>query len=207
MKEIGIRWRRLLKHLLFIESKTNPQIRHWFDWPMDLVFMFLDVLWLPDLIQGFVRIWPFSRFRRINKEETQIVKGLFQNEGIGKDIRIRERIHPLRDGYFHAFVFCRNIYCVKELSLAVFVHELIHVWQSKKYGSCYIYRALKAQHFTPDYSYGGVGRIKEMVRTNAPLSELNFEQQAQVFQDIYMLRMERSLPKEIWTYFVSFLRI
>jgi len=204
--EFNNRWKRFFRHITFVGSELNPKIRHWFDWPIDLTFMIFDLFWILDMIQSFVRYWPFSRFRTLNAQEKELVNLVFRDEETSGGIRIREKVNPLFSGYFHAFVFLRNIYCVKEIQMDVFTHELIHVWQRKKYGSAYIYRALKAQRMTPSYAYGGLNKLKQVMRNGLGLEQFNFEQQAQLFQDLYNLQQKGRFDEEIWDYYVSLLR-
>jgi hypothetical protein len=96
-----------------------------------------------------------------------------------------------------AYVGFNTIYLNKPVSDDIFVHELVHVWQFQKFGSLYIYRALKAQLSKNTYDYGGPERILEVYHNQSEFTQFNFEQQAEIIQDFYRLKYSTSLLSDL----------
>jgi len=66
------------------------------------------------------------------------------------------------------------------------IHELMHVWQYERIGAMYIPLALRAQHTTVGYNYGGVSYLKH--NGHKGLWDFNLEQQADLVADYYLIQ-------------------
>ena len=71
---------------------------------------------------------------------------------------------------------------------STFIHELMHVWQYEKTGAIYMLHALRAQHSTMGYNYGGVETLKRYLANEKDITDFNPEQQADIVTDYFLLK-------------------
>ena len=72
-------------------------------------------------------------------------------------------------------------------SVAILIHELVHVWQYYRQGAAYIPRALRAQGTAMGYNYGGLAALRKAQH----ISEFNLEQQGDLVMDYFLLLQDR----------------
>ncbi len=70
----------------------------------------------------------------------------------------------------------------------ILIHELMHIWQYQRMGAIYMVRALSAQHTQMGYNYGGIDAINDKIANGESLLDFNFEQQADVVTDCFLLQ-------------------
>ncbi len=73
---------------------------------------------------------------------------------------------------------------------ATLIHELTHVWQYENAGAIYMPQALHAQSELGDaaYSYNGAAGLRVAKAAGQRLTSFNREQQAQIVEDLYLIK-------------------
>ena len=187
------RWSRLLRHLtvLYTWKPIIPNSRFW-DWPIDLLFYFIDVLFIPELhMTGLLIIKP--KIRGLTDLEAMLVEEWFGTSIHIPSVMINDKASTFVKRYAYAFVGYNVVHYRDTIESAILVHELVHVFQFQNFGSVYIYRALKAQGSKYKYDYGGVERLVNGLNKGKTLFHYNFEQQAMIVEDFYRMNHEFQL--------------
>lgn len=155
-------------------------------WLGDLVFLLFDLLFVPELY--ILTLWTIRRpLRPLTSDEEQLARRYFGNAiDLGK-VRIFEGLSGYITKKALAYVSFNIINYREQLPRAVFVHELVHVWQYQQYGSPYILRALLAQVSKAGYDYGGVEALYAGMMAGKLFTSFNFEQQGEIFEDAYKI--------------------
>lgn len=126
-----------------------------------------------------------AKSRRLRKDERQLAATIFKNSLNYDNIRIRE---GTRFGTFGGKVVYASIEIInslEHLDPKTLIHELVHLWQYRKYGVAYIPRALAAQRTADAYDYGGTVFFQDLVKGRVSFHDLNYEQQASAIEDFY----------------------
>ncbi len=181
----GIRLNRLVCHLFFIKDDCIPRQEHGIDWVIDLLFYLLDVMGVSEILDIIHN--GLKPKRKLNPEELTLARGI-----IGEDcdlgiVYLTEKTRPLKADLYYAYVSFNTINSIEQLSKAILIHELVHIWQYQRYGSVYIYRALKAQNTKAGYDYGGYAGLLDKLQSEDGLLSFNFEQQASIVEDYYRI--------------------
>ena len=185
---LGRRLKRITRHLLFsdlgVRQSGSKRVLLWLP---GLVLLFLDLIALPEIYDYLSNILKSSS-RYFNTHEIQIAKSVYGDALAYEYLRIDEKalIGP-KHGHF-AYVSYFTINCYGSMSRHTFIHELMHIWQYQEYGSLYILHALWAQRTKESYNYGGLDRLREIKRMGGQLSDFNFEQQADIIEDYYLIK-------------------
>lgn len=184
-----LRIRRLVRHLVFPFSKSNPNDfppSGMVEWMTDLGFYWMDVIALPEMYQ--VIMWLVKwQMRKLTTEELQLAYQVF-GENIKYDrITVDDKAKLGTKKLAIAYVSFNTINFDRKLSKHVFIHELVHVWQYQHFGSIYIARAIKAQRSKEGYNYGGPARLYHHMLKGGKLTDFNFEQQADIIEDYYKM--------------------
>lgn len=176
------------------------------EWFMDLLFYCLDLILIPDAID-LTLTWILPKIRLLNEEEKKYINKYFNSQVDTSNIRISYRIPDWIEKLAVAFVTFNTIHFSERISLPIFIHEVVHIWQYQKFGSVYIYRALKAQNSTEGYNYGGLENLYSKMLNNYIFTDFNFEQQGEIFEDYCRLRESESNQNPIaqasFEYFVG----
>jgi hypothetical protein len=181
-----MRWKRLFYHwyqLLPFVKQAIPRSR-WYDWPVDLVFYIMDVVYFPEwytIGQVVLR----KNIRPANELEEYLMSEYFDGIIDQRFVLFNDKASKIVKKYAHALVTFHIIHFDKELSEPIIVHELVHIHQYQKYGSVYLYRALQAQMSRYTYDYGGTERLFRGIEKGKTLYDYNFEQQASIIEDYY----------------------
>lgn len=201
------RLRRLANHwLYFFNPKTkNPTPSKTFsEWIIDLMLFSLDALCVPEIYMAINQISKCNT-RRLTEEEIFIAKEIFGNT-LNTDV-IRVDSHALlgTKRLALAYVSFNLINYRTDIPLHVFVHELVHVWQFQNLGSIYIGRALQAQISRDKYDYGGPENLFKQMILGKKLLDFNFEQQAEIVEDFYVLgnmpTWQRPIDLSVYEYY------
>ena len=97
----------------------------------------------------------------------------------------------------------------RNISMPIFIHELVHVWQFQQYGSVYISKSLKAQKSPEGYDYGGSENLFKIMVLGKNIQHFNFEQQADIIEDYYKKRKRQNpsnVEQNVYDYFVGMIR-
>lgn len=148
-------------------------------------FSILDIFGLGDIFEFLQN--GCKPIRRIRATEMAMAYPVFGDSIDYKRICIDEKalIGPKQKRF--AYVFCHTINSYGTLSAALFIHELVHIWQYKHYGLQYIPLAWSAQKSVEGYNYGGLTKLKQVLANGDGLSVFNLEQQADIVADYFRL--------------------
>lgn len=199
---------RIPKHFGGLISGTDKFSSSWYDWPFDFVFQIFDLFGVPEFYEGIMSNFR-PNCRALNLKEEQLILEYYSGLLDRDEIRINDSIGSLTEKSAQAFVTFNTINFKGSISDAIFIHELMHVYQYQKYGSMYIYRALKAQNSKQAYDYGGLYGLSEAALKDVKLNAFNFEQQAMIMEDYFRFinksnPMAREVSKKIEHLYISF---
>jgi len=177
------RWYRLVFHFNpNYSSKHKLRSSSILEWIIDLIFYILDVFFIPDLLELLaVYMKPNTRF--FNDKEKHLVYRYFGKSIKVENLRVNTKMTKVAQRNAHAFVTFRTVHFASYIAKEIFVHELVHIWQYQRFGSVYIYRALKAQQSKEGYNYGGAERLYHSMLEQKRFIDFNFEQQGEIFED------------------------
>ncbi len=154
---------------------------------LESLFYLADRLFLPELLMGLNRLFkPGSR--RLNDREIALARSVFGDAIDYRRVWLDERSRIACRRYRLAYVGFRFINCWGPLSDPHFIHEMMHVWQYRRFGSVYIARALWAQRTPQGYNYGGAAALQQALETGRTLTDFNYEQQADIAADYFCLK-------------------
>lgn len=183
---------RLWKHILnFRTNHTSDRsatrfVNQPIAYVVDFFFYILDVFAVGEFYETFCD-WTKYNTRALDARERAIVLELFGGSIDVDRIRIDE--FALVPHYMQiAYVSIYTINCFGKMSEALFVHELIHIWQYEQMGSVYIPRALRAQRSLAGYNYGGASALQEGAQD---LLTYNYEQQGDILADYWRAKHSR----------------
>lgn len=187
--QLPIRSFRLLKHFIYPlfpkYSNTFPS-KNVVHWVFDFFFYLIDVLAIPELYQALFLIFK-PNTRPLSQEEQVLAQSIFHSTLQYDLIRIDDRAKMGTRTLALAYVSFNTINYRKVIKKAIFIHELMHIWQFQHFGSIYIAKAITAQRSKAGYDYGGVENLYRVMLRGGRLLEFNFEQQADIIEDYYLL--------------------
>lgn len=106
-----------------------------------------------------------------------------------------------------AFVSFNCINYRGTISDAVFIHELVHIWQYQRFGSIYIALAWRAHRKENVYDYGGLQNLWREMMKGARFTSFSVEQQAEIVEDYYRLYLSGQnhidFSAQAYTYFIQ----
>lgn len=178
------------------------------EWFADLFFYTIDLLWIPWMYEVIFLLLKNS-VRRLNEHELEEGQKMFGNS-IRYDLILFDDNAWLGVGKgVLAYVTFFMINFKLRMSMPVFIHELVHVWQFQQFGSVYISKAIKAQRSKEGYNYGGTEKLYAAMVKGLPVTSFNFEQQAEIMEDYYRKYVGRnttSIETNVYIYFVGMIR-
>lgn len=187
------RWQRLFFHFASLFTSTKYQgyfkaesIR---EWSSDLLCYLMDIVAIPEFYESIFNLFK-PNIRPLTELEKAICTKYFGNNIDINLVRIDDKARIGLQKLAIAYVSFNTINYRKKIRTAIFIHELVHVWQYQQFGAVYISKALKAQKSTEGYDYGGVSRLYQMMLSGRKITDFNFEQQADIIEDYYKLHKE-----------------
>lgn len=156
-------------------------------WYLEVLVLVLDLFGLSELYEGISAFFKWST-RPLNSVELALAKSVY-GETIRWDrvqIDQRARLGPKQFRLCYVSGFVINSW--GPMSEAIFIHELMHIWQYQKIGLVYIPRALRAFHSVENYNYGGWLSLKVRQAQGGSLWDFNLEQQADIIADYFRIR-------------------
>lgn len=150
-----------------------------------IFLLFVDITPIALLIETFMDLVKV-RTRSLSSHEKEIALSVFGNNMPLYLCGVDPASIPARKKITVAFTSLHTINFDKSITDETFVHELVHIWQYRKYGSLYISESIWAQRWGGGYNYGGIEKLKLHLQTG--LTAFNFEQQADIVEDFYRLR-------------------
>ena len=151
---------------------------------MSIAFCLLDLLAIPEIYETIMDLSKWNT-RPLTNRERYIAKTVFTDSLDLDMIRIDERARLGPKWGRFAYVSYHTINSYGKMSDAVFVHELMHIWQFTYLGSVYIVNALMAQNSKEGYDYKGLGRMHEVIDQGKSILAFNYEQQADIVCDYF----------------------
>jgi len=178
------RLRRLIQHLIGFR-KQAPGV-----WMVECLVMTLDLLGLAEFYETLAD-WIKWNTRPLTAEERKIGQAIFGESLDWERVRIDNRAYlgPRQQNICYVSGYTINSW--GEMSGALLVHELTHVWQFHHFGLVYIPRALRAYHSDIGYNYGGYEALRRVQTSGGGLTDFNYEQQGDIIADYYRLRIGR----------------
>ena len=188
-----IRFVELFAWIFFMDRPKGRYIMpRWF---CGLAFKTVDLTPLPQLAE-LVRDLTQQKVRPLNAHEREIISTVY-----GKSIHLNLiGLNP--DSYQAkkkkiAFVSFHTINFFQNITDSTLIHEMMHIWQYRRYGSNYIPEALYAQKWGGGYAYGGKDALERNL--NVGLKAFNFEQQAVIVEDYFLEKGD----KEVYRRYIS----
>ncbi len=177
-----LRLRRLVYHLTFQESVYKMKSEGFIEWFYDLAFYAFDLVFIPEIYEIIVSIIK-TDYRFLTTAEKTLVQRYF-GESINLEfVRINSQMSMRIERKAHAYVTLNTINYRQQISRPIFIHEMVHIWQFQRFGSMYIYRALKAQSSKMKYDYGGLEKLYSGMISQHKFIDFNFEQQGAIIED------------------------
>ena len=180
-----IRLLRLFFHFfqwIPLVRKNHLPSKGFAEWIIDFGFYMGDLFIIPDVFE-FISVWIQPQTRLLDDDEIHYAKKYFYNKVELRNVRVNNHIPKRLEKVAVAFVTFNTIHFSKQISLPIFIHEMVHIWQYQKFGSVYIFRALKAQRSKEGYNYGGLETLYSKMLKNYVFTDFNFEQQGEIFED------------------------
>jgi len=181
---------RFIRHIFFLyngyEETLSLRVKKWIP---GLILTCLDLFGIPEIYQFLISLKP--SVRKLNESEIKLGRSVFEDSLSWSGIYVDEHAILGPKQYRFAYVSFFTINSYGPIPSHVFIHELMHIWQYQKYGSLYIVNALFAQHSQAKYNYGGLDELVKRKRKQQKLNSFNFEQQADIVEDYFLIRRGR----------------
>lgn len=182
--EFIIRWPyRFFRFLLFLFFIDRQHGRFLFlRYLVSLLFKAIDLTPIPLIIETILDIIKWNT-RPLTTAEMNVVESVFGKSIWYSLIGLDANSWPVKKGRAMAYVTLHTINFQKNIPDHILVHEMTHIWQYKKHGSCYITEALYAQRWGGGYHYGGEEAL--LKNNDKGMKAFNFEQQAEIVEDYF----------------------
>lgn len=189
-QQLPTRIKRLWRHVIYpfyrpITNEFPP--KSILEWSVDAGFYIMDIVAMPEVYEIIFSLLKLKT-RSLTIQEKALAKSIFgdsiQYDLVKVDTGARFGTKKIALAYvsFNTINYLRNI------DKAIFIHELMHIWQFQQFGSIYIARAIKAQRSKEGYDYGGVANLYQVMLKGGSLLDFNFEQQADIIEDYYRIK-------------------
>ncbi len=158
-------------------------------WPFELVVGILHILGLGHFIQFILQS---RKTRKLTSHECEIARSMF-GDLIDLDAVRLNPISRIAERMNIAFVTANQVNFNTVMSDALLIHELTHIYQYQQVGLVYIPRCLKAQTSKAGYDFGAIEDHYDILNGQAGLWKLNYEQQAEFLESLYVSRQTNTL--------------
>ncbi len=179
---------RFIKWLLWL---TPFYGKHKFlRWLCGLFLLAVDITPIPFLIECILDTVKIKT-RPLNENEKVLIRSVFHSGLPLHLITLDPTSLIAKSKKLIGYVTFHTVNFDKIIPSNSFIHELVHIWQYRKYGSVYISESIWAQKWGGGYDYGGLEPLKQYCNTPG-LRAFNFEQQANIIEEYY--RWKNNLP-------------
>jgi hypothetical protein len=167
---------------------------------MEIFIQILHVAGISHLVQ-ILHLLAKSNLKPLTVKQSELCQSIFKDSLDTQGVLIDESAYlgPKQWDIVYVGMNCINSY--GGMSVSIFVHELVHILQYRKYGLAYICRCLFALHKGSAYDFGGKRGARLIADGKKTLNDLNFEAQAALvesaFRWTYLSRSEDSDLKEM----------
>lgn len=169
-------------HVAFQSSSYYKKPDGIVEWLGDIGFYLLDLLLIPEIYESVLSLVK-PDYRYLNDVEIKQAQQIFKGAINYKYVRINTNMSKWIEKSAYAYVTLNTINYRTDISKAIFMHELVHIWQYQRFGSMYIFRALKAQYSKEKYDYGGLENLYTGFVNQSQFIDYNFEQQGAIIED------------------------
>lgn len=190
LQELPTRIKRLGRHIMYpfyrpIANEFPPQsVLEWF---VDAGFYMMDIVAMPEVYELVFSIIK-QKTRPLTIQEKALAKSIF-GDSIQYDlVKVDSQARFGTKKIALAYVSFNTVNYLRKIDKAIFIHEMVHIWQFQQFGSIYIARAIKAQKSKEGYDYGGVINLYQVMLKGGSLLDFNFEQQADIIEDYYRIK-------------------
>lgn len=184
---VPLRFLRLIKWLFWISPlRGSHKILRWIS---GLLLLIIDLTPIPFLFECFFDLIKVNT-RPLTTDEQQLAEGVFKESLPYQLITMDPGSLPVHKNHMVAFVSFHTINYQTQISSEIFIHELVHIWQYRKYGAVYISESVWAQRWGGGYNYGGYDVLRE--NQEEGLQAFNYEQQAEIIEEYF--RLKNDLP-------------
>ncbi len=166
------------------ESSRASVILLWF---AELFILILEVFGIGELYETITDFLK-TKTRPLADWEVKMATSIYGDSINYQLVRIDETAWAGPKQFHFCYVSFNLINSWKPMSHHILIHELMHIWQYQRMGAIYMVRALSAQHTKMGYNYGGIDAIRAKMDIGETLLDFNFEQQADVVADCFLLR-------------------
>jgi hypothetical protein len=174
-------------------------------WAGDALCYLMDLFWVGECWHWLMRTLKRNH-RNLTDSEIDLARQLFGDAIDYSKVWVDQRSLLAAHHSIEAFVSFNCINYRNAISDAVFLHEMVHIWQYQRFGSIYIALAWRAHRRENVYDYGGPYALyKEMLRGSL-FTSFSVEQQAEIVEDYYRLYQghpqETDLTAQAYIYFI-----
>ncbi len=158
-----------------------------FHYIAEFPLLVLDCLGMPEFF-GFLQARFKEDARALHASEIKAARPVFDGLVSLQKIRIDEssRVGTHNGKYAYVSYYCIN--SLGRLSIPVLMHEIVHVFQFEQAGSAYLLRNLMAHLSKAKYNYGGIEKLRQLLKEPREVHRLNYEQRADIVSDFYLLQ-------------------
>lgn len=156
-------------------------------WLAELFIIILELFGIGELYETITDFLK-TKTRPLHPWEIKMAQTIYGNSINYQLVRIDETAWAGPKQYHFCYVSFNLINAWKKMANHILIHELMHIWQYQRMGAIYMVRALSAQHTEMGYNYGGITAIRAKMAIGETLLDFNFEQQADVVADCFLLR-------------------
>jgi len=126
--------------------------------------------------------------RAMTEREISVARSIFGNQINYRRVRLDAYAYlgPRQQNICYVSFYLINSW--GNMSDALLIHELVHIWQYEQMGAIYMPRALVAQTSHTGYDYGGIHGLRNALRMTGDLRTFNLEQQGDIVADYFRIR-------------------
>jgi hypothetical protein len=189
-QQLPIRIKRLWRHVIYpfyrpITNEFPP--KGVLEWSIDVGFYIMDIVAMPEVYEIIFSLLKIKT-RPLTNQEKALAKSIFGNSIQYDLVKVDTGAKFGTKKIALAYVSFNTINYLRNIDKAIFIHELMHIWQFQQFGSIYIARAIKAQRSKEGYDYGGIANLYQVMLKGGSLLDFNFEQQADIIEDYYRIK-------------------
>lgn len=159
-------------------------------WLTETLLLILDLIGFAEVYESVADLLKFNT-RPLFDWEIELGRRIYGDSILWNRVRIDEAAWLGPKQFRLCYVSGFTINSWGPMDNALFIHELMHVWQYQQVGLPYIVRALRAYHSSEKYNYGGLEALRKIKEANGNIWSFNFEQQGDIMADYYRISENR----------------
>lgn len=161
-----------------------------FNWHLTLVIYLLELVGIGEVYETITDFLKFNT-RAMTGREIAVAKTIYGNQINYRRVRLDgyAMLGPKQQQICYVSFYLINSW--GNMSDALLIHELVHIWQYEQMGAVYMPRALAAQASSVGYNYGGVAGLQNALDETGDLRSFNLEQQGDIVADYFRIKNGR----------------